>query len=74
VSVKVLGPEVVAESDAVTDLQVAGGDEFLDGSDRSETVVDKCRDLLEMTVERSDAEGHEEWLDIDPGEEGGGIR
>ena len=27
-----------------------------------------------MTVERSDAEGNEEWLDIDPGEVGGGVR
>jgi hypothetical protein len=27
-----------------------------------------------MTVECSDSEGHEQWLDIDPGEECGRVR
>jgi hypothetical protein len=69
-----LGLEVVAESNAVTDLQTAAGNELLNGIDRSETVVDQYRDLLEMTVECSDSEGHEQWLDIDPGEECGRVR
>ena len=71
---KVLGPEVMAESNSVTNLEVAGGNELLDGIDRSEALVDQCRDLLEMTVERSYAEGNEEWFDINPGKVGGGVR
>ena len=46
----------MAESNSVTNLEVAGGNELLDGIDRSEALVDQCRDLLEMTVERSYAE------------------
>ncbi|MGH9080320.1 MAG: hypothetical protein ACRDZR_14860 [Acidimicrobiales bacterium] len=71
---KVLGPEVVPESDAVTDMESAGSDELLHCVDRSETIVDQCRDLLEMAVEGSDAEGNEEWFDIDSIEVGSGVR
>ena len=41
---------------------------------RGQTVVDQCGDLLEIAVECSYPEGDEEWLDIDHGEIGGGIR
>jgi len=57
----------------VTDVEVASGDELLNRIDRRETVVDNCGDLFEMPVECSDSEGDEQGLDIDPGEDGGGV-
>ncbi len=62
---KVVGPQIVPEADAVTDVETAGGDELVDGVKGGDAAVDDRGELFEVIVEGTQAKSGEQRHDVE---------
>jgi hypothetical protein len=54
----------VPEADPIADVESTGGDQFGDGVEGGNPVVDDGRDLFEVLVEDAQEQGGEQRLDV----------